>query len=201
MHPVSTDVLVERAGKDRVFDEAQLAAASFLARYSAQTVDAYRHDLRSFFNWAATCGLEVLTPPGRTSNCTVTTWNNAAWPPRRSTGDCRRCAGYPASLPSTGGSPPTQPNTSVSARAVSPPWLTMTTTGCYLKSESAAGDRHPPSRTLRSRPTYTNRLTVPNQATPEAYVVKRGCPVPRSPARSLADGSEDLGATLTGSTC
>ncbi|MGZ4740626.1 MAG: tyrosine-type recombinase/integrase [Ilumatobacteraceae bacterium] len=60
MHNTSTDVLIERAGNDRVFDEAQLAAAAFLARYSAQTLDAYRHDLRSFFNWAAACGLEVL---------------------------------------------------------------------------------------------------------------------------------------------
>ncbi len=61
MHTVNTDVLIEHAGKDRVFDEAQLAAAAFLARYNAQTLDAYRHDLRSFFNWASTCGLEVLT--------------------------------------------------------------------------------------------------------------------------------------------
>ncbi len=61
MHTVSTEVLIEHAGNDRVFDEAQLAAAAFLARWSAQTLDAYRHDLRSFFNWAATCGLEVLT--------------------------------------------------------------------------------------------------------------------------------------------
>ena len=60
MHTVSTEILIEDAGKDRVFDEAQLAAAAFLARYSAPTLDAYRHDLRSFFNWAAACGLEVL---------------------------------------------------------------------------------------------------------------------------------------------
>lgn len=61
MPTVSTEVLIEHAGNDRVFDEPQLAAAAFLARYSAQTLDAYHHDLRSFFNWAATCGLEVLT--------------------------------------------------------------------------------------------------------------------------------------------
>lgn len=60
MHTVSTEVLIEHVGNDRVFNEPQLAAAC-LARYSAQTLDAYRHDLRSFFNWAATCGLEVLT--------------------------------------------------------------------------------------------------------------------------------------------
>ena len=41
-------------------DEAQLAAAAFLARYSARTLDAYRHDLRAFFQWAADNGLVVL---------------------------------------------------------------------------------------------------------------------------------------------
>ena len=61
MHTINTAILIERASNERVFDEAQLAVAAFLARYSAGTLDAYRHDLRSFFNWAATCGLEVLT--------------------------------------------------------------------------------------------------------------------------------------------
>jgi integrase/recombinase XerD len=41
-------------------DEAQLAAAAFLARYSGRTLDAYRHDLRMFFQWASDTGLEVL---------------------------------------------------------------------------------------------------------------------------------------------
>ena len=37
-------------------DEAQLAAAAFLARYSRRTLEAYRYDLRSFFQWAADTG-------------------------------------------------------------------------------------------------------------------------------------------------
>ncbi|MDP1795099.1 MAG: site-specific integrase [Acidimicrobiales bacterium] len=41
-------------------DEAELAAASFLARYSGRTLEAYRHDLRGFFQWAADAGLAVL---------------------------------------------------------------------------------------------------------------------------------------------
>jgi len=41
-------------------DEAQLAAAAFLARFSARTLVAYRHDLRAFFQWAADTGLAVL---------------------------------------------------------------------------------------------------------------------------------------------
>src|SRR5206468_507395 len=41
-------------------DEAQLAAAAFLARYSERTLEAYRYDLRSFFQWAADQRLDVL---------------------------------------------------------------------------------------------------------------------------------------------
>ena len=41
-------------------DEAQLAALAFLARYGGRTLDAYRHDLRNLFQWAADHGLPVL---------------------------------------------------------------------------------------------------------------------------------------------
>ena len=41
-------------------DEAQLAAAAFLARYSGRTLEAYRHDLRGFFQWANDRGIVVL---------------------------------------------------------------------------------------------------------------------------------------------
>src|SRR5438046_3078778 len=41
-------------------DESPLAAAAFLARYSGRTLDAYRHDLRGFFQWASDIGLVVL---------------------------------------------------------------------------------------------------------------------------------------------
>ena len=42
------------------FDESQMAAAAFLARYSGRTLDAYRHDLRTFFQWASDAHLAVL---------------------------------------------------------------------------------------------------------------------------------------------
>jgi integrase/recombinase XerD len=42
------------------FDEADLAAAAFLARYSGRPLDAYRHDRRACFQWAADAGLGVL---------------------------------------------------------------------------------------------------------------------------------------------
>jgi len=45
---------------DFVIDDARLAAVAFLARYSGRTLDAYRHDLRGFFQWAADCELTVL---------------------------------------------------------------------------------------------------------------------------------------------
>jgi integrase/recombinase XerD len=41
-------------------DEAQLAVAGFLARYGGRTLEAYRHDLRGFFQWAADVDLPVL---------------------------------------------------------------------------------------------------------------------------------------------
>jgi hypothetical protein len=41
-------------------NEAELAAAAFLARYQGRTLDAYRYDLRAFFQWATDEGLDVL---------------------------------------------------------------------------------------------------------------------------------------------
>jgi site-specific recombinase XerD len=41
-------------------DEAQVAAAAFLARYTGRTLEAYRSDLRNFFQWAADNDLSVL---------------------------------------------------------------------------------------------------------------------------------------------
>ena len=41
-------------------DEDQLAAVAFLARYRGRTLEAYRHDLRNLFQWAADHDLAVL---------------------------------------------------------------------------------------------------------------------------------------------
>jgi hypothetical protein len=46
---------------DFALDAAHLAAAAFLAPYSGRTLDAYRYDLRGYFNWAASVGLAVLS--------------------------------------------------------------------------------------------------------------------------------------------
>lgn len=43
-----------------LIDEAQVAVAAFLARYRGRTLEAYRYDLRNFFQWAADHDLAVL---------------------------------------------------------------------------------------------------------------------------------------------
>jgi hypothetical protein len=50
--------VIDYADATAPFDEAQLAAAAILARYSGRTLDAYRHDLRSFFQWTSDTGIE-----------------------------------------------------------------------------------------------------------------------------------------------
>ena len=66
----STPTSLQRLDADSAFDEAQLAAAAFLARYSGRTLDAYRHDLRGFFQWSADVGLTVLAATDPTSSST-----------------------------------------------------------------------------------------------------------------------------------
>jgi site-specific recombinase XerD len=51
--------MLERFAPD-IVDEAEIAAVSFLARYNGRTLEAYRHDLRCLFQWAADAGLTVL---------------------------------------------------------------------------------------------------------------------------------------------
>jgi integrase/recombinase XerD len=51
---------IERPRGEFAVDPAELAAIAFLARYSGRTLDAYRHDLRNLFQWAADHGLAVL---------------------------------------------------------------------------------------------------------------------------------------------
>ena len=51
---------LQRPEPEFLVDDAQLAAAAFLARYSGRTLDAYRHDLRGFFQWAVDQSIPVL---------------------------------------------------------------------------------------------------------------------------------------------
>jgi site-specific recombinase XerD len=56
---MTTAVLVSADQKDP-FDQAQLAAAAYLARYGGRTLETYRYDVRVFFQWCADVGLTVL---------------------------------------------------------------------------------------------------------------------------------------------
>lgn len=55
-----TGTTIQLLEPDCLVNEAQLAAAAFLARYSGRRLDAYRHDLRGFFQWTSDIGLAVL---------------------------------------------------------------------------------------------------------------------------------------------
>jgi hypothetical protein len=51
---------IQRPGPEYLVDDAHLAAVAFLARYSGRTLEAYRHDLRDFFQRAADNAVAVL---------------------------------------------------------------------------------------------------------------------------------------------
>ena len=106
--------------EDSPFYEAEVAAAAFLARYSGRTLDAYRYDLRTFFQWAANAQLEVLEAKRPTSSCTALQWRSASSPLRLSTGDCRRSVASIALPTSTGGFRPIQPSTCGDRRSIPP---------------------------------------------------------------------------------
>jgi site-specific recombinase XerD len=58
---VSTTYSTEIVQPERpLFDEARVAIAGFLARYSGPTRVSYTSDLRSWFGWCETCGLQAF---------------------------------------------------------------------------------------------------------------------------------------------
>ncbi len=74
-------------------DEAQLAAAAFLARYSGRTLESYRTDLRQFFQWSADVGLAPLAA----SHAHIELYRSsveAAGSPRRLSTSSTRCPGW-----------------------------------------------------------------------------------------------------------
>jgi integrase/recombinase XerD len=56
----STSQVIGQPDASFGLDEEHLAVVAFLARYSGRTLEAYRHDLRALFGWAADHGLAVL---------------------------------------------------------------------------------------------------------------------------------------------
>ena len=97
--------------------EEQMAAVAFLARYSGRTLEAYRHDLRYFFQWAADHGVEVLAATRAHIEMYRARWSSAGSRHRRSIGACRRCAATSGSPTSTVASPPTPPSTYAARRS------------------------------------------------------------------------------------
>jgi site-specific recombinase XerD len=147
----SVSTTVERPGVAFEIDEAQLAAVSFLARYSGRTLEAYRHDLRGYFQWASDNDLAVLNatrPHIELFRACLEDRGLAA----STTGASRRCAASIGLLTSTGGSDPTQPSTFVGPRFTRPmhaAW-TVRSSGCSCARRSST------TTTTRERACATN---------------------------------------------
>ena len=60
MSTVNLNRTVLVSATESPFEEAHMAAAAFLARYSGRTLETYRFDLRSYFEWCDSVGLVVL---------------------------------------------------------------------------------------------------------------------------------------------
>jgi site-specific recombinase XerD len=58
--PIPSSVAPVRSREADPFAQAQMAAAAYLARYSGRTLERYRYDLRTFFQWCIDLGLDVL---------------------------------------------------------------------------------------------------------------------------------------------
>jgi hypothetical protein len=108
----ATTTAIETPRDDFVIDDAQLAAVAFLGRYSGRTLDAYRDDLRGFFQWASDNNLAVLAATRPHIELYEAGWKTGNWQRLRSTVGCRRCAASIAS--------PTSMDESLEPRAVSP---------------------------------------------------------------------------------
>jgi hypothetical protein len=99
------------------FDQAEMAAAAYLARDGGRTLETYRDDLRTFFQWCSDVDLGVLEACGLTSSCGGPRWKSGAWRRRPSTDVSRRSVASTASPTSTAASRPTQPSTPVGPRS------------------------------------------------------------------------------------
>jgi hypothetical protein len=88
----SAATTIRAPGFEVEVDEAQLAAVSFLARYSGRTLEVYRHDLRGFFQWSSDHGV-VIMEASRAHIELFRAWMEAAGSRRRrSTVGSRLCA-------------------------------------------------------------------------------------------------------------
>lgn len=106
--------------EDPGFDEAQVAAAAFLARYNGRALDAYRYDLRTFFQRAADAGLTILEAKRPHIELYRTAMEQKGLGPStidRTSPPFVASTGSPTSMV---GSPPTRPSTSGAPRSTPP---------------------------------------------------------------------------------
>lgn len=119
-------------------DEAELAAVAFLARYSGRTLDAYRHDLRNLFQWAADNGLPVLEATRAHLELYRSSMEDRGWLPQPSIGASPPPAASTASPTSMDASRPTPPSTCVVPPSTRP-------SGEGWTAASSEGSSSPPS--------------------------------------------------------
>lgn len=91
-------------------DDAHLAAAAFLARYRARTLEATGMTFGSSSNGPTITASTCSPPPDPKSSCTYGPWKSVAWRRQPSTGASRPSADCTASLTSTGASRRTPPS-------------------------------------------------------------------------------------------
>jgi Phage integrase, N-terminal SAM-like domain len=114
----STATTIREPGVDFEIDEAQPAAVSFLARYSGRTLEAYRQDLRGFFQWATNHGIAVLEVRRAHIELFRALMEDRGSPRQRSTVGSRRSVASTGSRTSTDASARTPPSTSAGHRSL-----------------------------------------------------------------------------------
>ena len=100
------------ADQARRVDEAERAAAAYLARYQGRTLDAYRYDLRAFFQWAADEGFVILSATRPQVELYVRAMESRGLAATTIDRRLSTVCGFYRFPTSTAGSPPTRPNTS-----------------------------------------------------------------------------------------
>ena len=115
--PIPSSVTLVSVRDADPFAQAQTAAAAYLARYGGRTLETYRYDLRTFFQWCTDVGLDVL----EAKRAHIELWRSAMEErdlrPPPSTAGCPQSAASTASPTSTAGSRRTQPNTPAGPRS------------------------------------------------------------------------------------
>ena len=97
----SAATTLREPGVEFEFDEAQLAAVSFLARYSGRTLEAYATTCAASSNGPPTTASSCSGRIVRTSSCSAPGWRTAGSPRQLSTVASRRSVGSTGSRTST----------------------------------------------------------------------------------------------------